>query len=297
MKLNLGFAAAGLCLALGAWSGNARAALSSCGDINVHGDATCQVEVEGGCTAHCTEPQVELSCSARLEVSCQGMCTATAEASCTAACKVDDCEAECNVDPAKFDCNAQCQVDADAHCEGKCSGEVKGSQAKGDCVASCKASIGAECKGSCSAKPAMVDCKAKCTASCEGSCTGQARANCQVDCQADGYADCRGQLKAQCEGQCTKPEGALFCDGQYIDEGGHLEDCIGSIEDWISSHVDVSAQGTASGSCVNNMCQGEAEGSAKASCATVPGGPAGAGVALFGMVLAGAAIARRKRQH
>src|SRR5689334_17668130 len=110
MKRALTFATTGLCLALGVWSGTARAGLASCGDINVHADATCQVEVEGGCTAHCTQPKVELACSAKLEASCQGMCTAKADVKCTGACDVTSCEAKCNVDPGSFDCSAQCNV-------------------------------------------------------------------------------------------------------------------------------------------------------------------------------------------
>ena len=48
MKLSLGFAVTGLSLALGAWTGAARAAsLADCGNIDVQADATCQVEVEG----------------------------------------------------------------------------------------------------------------------------------------------------------------------------------------------------------------------------------------------------------
>jgi MYXO-CTERM domain-containing protein len=295
MKRALSFAATGLCLALGAWSGNAHAGLSSCGDINVHADAMCQVEVQGGCTAHCAEPQLEVACSAQLETSCQGMCTADADVKCTGACDVKGCEAKCNVDPGSFDCSAQCQVDADAKCNAQCKGEAAGSQAQGECTASCKASIGAECDASCKGTPPTADCTAKCQATCEGSCTGQARASCQVDCQSSGYAKCEGDLKVQCEGECTKPEGAVFCDGNYVDDGGNAKKCIDALDAWLKAHVDVSAQGTASGDCTGNTCQGMAEGTAKASCATVPGGPAGAGVALFGMMLAGAAIARRRR--
>jgi MYXO-CTERM domain-containing protein len=295
MKLALGFATTGLCLALGVWSGTARAGLSSCGDIDVQADATCQVEVEGGCTAHCAPPQLELACSAQLEASCKGGCTAMADVSCTGSCDLQGCQAKCDVDPGKFDCSAQCQVDADTQCQGECQGKASGSQAHGECVASCKASISAECNASCSGTPPKADCKAKCQATCEGSCTGQARASCQVDCQAKGYARCEGDLKLKCEGECKKPEGALFCDGQYIDHGGKLQDCIDSLDAWLKSHVDVTAQGTASGACTGSACQGQAQGSATASCATVPGGPAGGAIALFGMVLAGAAIARRRR--
>src|SRR5260221_2932013 len=153
MKRALSFAATGLCLALGAWSGTAHAGLSSCGNIDVQADATCQVEVQGGCTAHCEPPQLELACSAQLETSCQGMCTAKADVSCTGSCDLKGCEAKCTVDPGSFNCSAECQVDADAHCEGQCTAEAAGTQAHGECVASCKASISASCDASCKGTP------------------------------------------------------------------------------------------------------------------------------------------------
>lgn len=295
MKLALSLAATGLCLALSAWSGNANAGFSSCGNIDVEANAECQVEVQGGCTAHCEPPQLELACSAQLQVDCQGECKAEADVSCTGSCDVKGCEAKCNVDPGSFDCSAQCQVDADAHCSAECKGEASGSQAHGECVASCKSSISAECDASCEGTPPTANCKARCEATCEGSCTGQARAKCQVACQADGYAKCEGDLQVKCEGECKTTKGALFCDGQYIDHGGNLQDCINSLNGWLKANVDVQAQGMASGECSGNTCKAEAEGEASASCATVPGGPAGTGVLLFGMVMAGSAIARRRR--
>jgi len=295
MKRVLTFAATGLCLALGVWSGTARAGLDSCGNINVQASGMCAVEVQGGCTAHCTEPKVELACSAQLETKCEGMCTAKADVKCTGSCDVTRCEAKCKVDPGNFDCNAQCSVDADAKCSAQCSGEAKGSTAEGQCAASCKASISAECDASCKGTPPSADCTAKCQATCEGSCTGQARASCQVDCQSSGYAKCEVDLQGKCEAECKRPDGAVFCDGNYVDDGGNAQKCIDALDAWLKAHVDVTAQGTASSDCMGSTCEAMAEGSAKASCATVPGGPAGAGIALFGMVLAGAAIARRRR--
>jgi hypothetical protein len=295
MKLAVSLAASGLCLALGVWSGNAHAGLDSCGNIDVEASAECKVEVEGGCTAHCEPPQVRLACAGKLEASCEGECSATAQASCTAECDVSACEAKCTAKPAEFNCSAQCQVDADAHCAGECMAEAAGSEARARCTASCKATMSAECDASCQGQGPEVDCKARCEASCKGSCTGEARANCQVDCQSKGFVKCEGDLKLDCEAQCTKPEGALFCDGQYVDHGGNLEDCVSSLEAWISGQVDVSASGSAMGECMNGTCEAEAEGEASASCTTVPGGPAGFGAALMGMMVAGAALGRRRR--
>ena len=104
-----------------------------------------------------------------------------------------------------------------------------------------------------------------------------------------------GKLEGGCKVDCDAEQGALFCDGQYVDHGGNLEDCVASLEAWITANVDVSASGSAMGECMGGTCEGEAEGEASASCATVPGGAAGSGVALVGMMLAGAAIARRRR--
>ena len=86
----------------------------------------------------------------------------------------------------------------------------------------------------------------------------------------------------------------MFCDGQYVDHGGNAEDCIKSLNAWLTANVDVSARGSASGDCSGNTCEGEAEGEASASCATVPGGSAGGSFALVAMMLAGAAIGRRR---
>src|SRR6266567_1867728 len=111
MKLALGFAATGLCLALGAWSGQAHAALSDCGNIDVEADAECKVEVEGGCTAHCDPPEMRLACIAELDASCEGECKVEAEVSCTGSCNVD-CAADCKVDPGSFECSAECEANA-----------------------------------------------------------------------------------------------------------------------------------------------------------------------------------------
>lgn len=295
MKLNLGFAATGLCLALGVWSGTARAGFESCGNVNVQADAMCEVEVATECRAHCEPTQLQFACAAQLKADCDGTCTAEAKVDCTAACDFEGCKAKCDLDPGNFDCSAQCQVDAEGYCSGECKGEASGSGAHGECMASCKGSISAECDASCSGTPPEANCEAKCEATCEGSCVGEARAECQVSCQASGYAECEGKLEAKCEAECDKPEGALFCDGHYIDHGGKLQDCISTLDRWLKANVDVEAQGTASGECGSNGCEGEAEGSASASCRAVPGGPVGTGAALFGMVLAGAAVARRRR--
>ena len=55
-----------------------------------------------------------------------------------------------------------------------------------------------------------------------------------------GLQSC-SELSGGCEAECESPEGALFCDGQYIDHGGNLEECIASLKALFDIDVDVSA--------------------------------------------------------
>jgi hypothetical protein len=44
----------------------AEAGIEACGDIHVEAEAQCEVEVEGGCVAHCEPVRFEASCAAEL---------------------------------------------------------------------------------------------------------------------------------------------------------------------------------------------------------------------------------------
>src|SRR3954465_11855944 len=66
--------------------GTARAAFEDCGKIHVEANATCQLEVEGGCEAHCTPVSFEAACAAEAQVTCQGQCNIDAKLDCTASC-------------------------------------------------------------------------------------------------------------------------------------------------------------------------------------------------------------------
>src|SRR5262249_3832056 len=103
--LSTGLAAVGLF----AFAPNAHAGLDSCGDINIEANASCTVEVEGGCTAHCTPVSFEAACHGSLQASCDGECSANVEASCTGSCETD-CQANCEADPGHFDCSADCEA-------------------------------------------------------------------------------------------------------------------------------------------------------------------------------------------
>ena len=255
--------------------------LSSCGNIHVEAESRCEVEVEGGCVAHCTPVSFQAACAAELSVECQGMCNVDAEATCTASCDIAECRGHCTVDPGKFDCSVECSANADAHCEGECSASGN----HGECVASCKATIQAECDSRCDIEPASADCEAKCQARCEGECRGHANVDCQASCQSSGYASCEASLQGGCEAQCQEPEGAIFCDGQYVDHGNNAQECIDALNAVISANVDTSATGHAE--CKGNSCEAEGEASCSARMSpTVPRGGAAAILAGFGLALA-----------
>lgn len=244
---------------IAATPGEAHAGIAACGNIDVRANASCKLETSGGCTAQCTPVRFEASCSAKLEASCRGKCNASATAECQADCK-GSCSGSCEANPGSLDCSANCKGSCEADCSGKCSSSGN----KSECEASCKATCSGSCDAQCSGTPPSASCDAKCEASCKGSCQAEVNVDCQVDCQAEGYASCKADLEGGCKARCSAPEGALFCDGQYVDVGNNLQNCIDSLRALFNIEVEGSAE------CNGNTCS--AEGSASASCDAAPAG-------------------------
>ncbi len=262
--------------------------LADCGNIHVDAEAECTMEVEGGCDVMCTP----LACSATLYVECSGSCDLQAEASCTAECDFDGCVTKC--ERGSFDCSASCQADCGATCGADCEAQCEADGNSAECQARCEGSCEATCQGECDAHcdVELPNCETKCDAACEGSCTARANMDCQTECQSDGYLACTGG----CEAECERPDGAIFCDGQWVDHGGHLEACIMSIKE----HVDGDFRASGSAECENGSCraEGEATAEASASCAMQRGaspGPLGA-VAALGAAGLGLAFGLRRRR-
>lgn len=283
-----------LALLLGGLS-TAHAGLDACGNIHVEANAECSVEVEGGCTAHCTPVSFQGACAAELYATCDGDCSASATAECTGSCDLAACQARCEVDPGQFDCQADCSAQAEAHCAGECSA----AENRGECEASCQATFSGSCEGSCSGTPPQADCTARCEASCQGSCEAEANVSCQIDCQAEGFVECQGRLEGGCTAACSSPEGALFCDGQYVDHGGNMQACIDALEARLNIQVETSARGNATGDCSGNRCAGNAEGeaSANASCGYAPLPLAGSTGLLASLGVFGIGLLRRRRSR
>jgi MYXO-CTERM domain-containing protein len=154
--------------------------------------------------------------------------------------------ADCDPEVGLVDCQGTCFADCDATAQGRCSDS--------ECLASAQATCDAECQASCEATPPMVNCEAECQGACEGSCTGQANLDCQIMCQGDLYVDCEAELTGGCKAECQTEQGALFCDSQYIDHGGNLQECVDSLR----ALLNIQVTGYAEGECSGNMCAGEA---------------------------------------
>ncbi len=256
---------------------SATTGLAACGNINVSASAKCEAKVSGGCEAQCTPGNFQLKC----EGSCSAMCNASFDAQCNIDC-TGSCNADCKVNPGQFDCQGKCELDASASCSAKCQSSTD----KTGCDGACKATYKAECSAKCNVVPPSATCDAKCKAKCEGGCTAKANIGCQVDCQGGCVA--KADLPS-CKAQCQTPQGALFCDGQYVDAGNNLQNCIDALNNILTFKVTVYG----SAACAGNSC--EAKGGF--SCNAAPTAPSGtAGWVVFGACVAGLAMVTRRRR-
>jgi hypothetical protein len=266
----------------------ARAGIDACGDVFVEAGAECEVVPPGAdCRTRCTPVSVEAACAGELYLDCESDCTVDADVDCTASCQ-GPCEVDCDVDPGRFDCRAQCQSDCDVSCEASCSSDDS------QCQASCRATCSGRCDARCDVELPEADCVAQCEACCTGFCEADASIDCQVDCQADGFVDCSVDVQGGCETACDLDEGALFCDGQFIDHGDNLDDCVEALQDLLDIEVD----GYVRGECRGNRCEVEAGGTFSCGVGASDGGGAAAGWLLIGLAaLAGTGRARRRSRQ
>ncbi len=245
--------------------------LSACGNLSINANATCEVKVSGGCDVACTPFNASLQCEGK----CQGGCKLTLP-QCNIDCKAG-CNADCKVNPPAFDCQVKCEADASAKCSAKCSSSTDKTQ----CDASCKATFKAECGGKCNVVPGSATCDAKCDASCTGSCSAQANLDCQIKCQGG----CVAEVSGGCKAKCKAPEGALFCDGQFIDTNA-AQSCLDAV-----AQLKITVYGSAA--CSGNTCEAKAG----VSCNASPSGPSGATPWLvLASCVAGLAFVTRRRK-
>ena len=267
------------------WSATARAGIEACGNIHVEADAQCEVKTGIECQGMCTPVSVQAQCAAELTVNCDGDCTLQADATCQADCS-GTCVANCEAQPAEFDCEGSCYGD----CSGSCDSYCASSSNQAQCRASCRGSCDGECSGKCEGTPASATCDAKCQASCSGSCEAEANFDCQVNCQADGFAQCQADLEGGCKINCDREQGALFCNGEFVDDGGNLQECV----DALKALLNIEVSGYSHGECSGNMCEGEAGGAISCSCDET-GPDKTAWLGALGVVFIVAATRRRRK--
>ena len=115
-----------------------------------------------------------------------------------------------------------------------------------------------------------------------------------------GYAKCEGTLQGKCTTDCKDPKGALFCDGQYVDHNGTVDECISAIKALLPTvTIDVSAQSSGSSNCdtTTSTCTANGQASASASCAFSPhhAGTGGNAYAFALFAALGAVCLRRRK--
>jgi hypothetical protein len=239
-----------------------------CGNFDFSAGLSCKVEVSGGCTAGCTP--------FKFEVACGGKCTATATQQCTGSCGAQ-CIAQC--DPKYMDCFAGCHTECDEPTTKQCQAKHPNE----DCVTQARAQCDTRCKESC--KVPTNSCQEHCNACCTGSCTTQVNFDCDFA--------CRAELRGSCRVQCQKPDGAIFCNGQYVN-ASDVKACLAYLA---TRGINVDASAAGSGSCGPDGCVGT--GSAKVSgCAFAPAEADAAVGSLAAICLALAArLARARRRR
>jgi hypothetical protein len=236
----------------------AREDLGPCGTFDFSDGLNCKLEVSGGCTGKCAPLQVTAAC--------QGGCTASStQSNCTNNCGTQ-CIKECN--PKMLDCFVGCHAECDGPVEAQC-------KAKGgvqDCKVQAQAQCDMHCKDSCKIPPS--NCDEHCNTCCTGACDTQLNFDCDLKCTVD--------VQAKCDVACKKPEGAVFCNGQYVN-ATDVKACVTYLATR-NIKVDTSASGSVT--CTGTDCAGVGD---IKGCST--GSANGYGVGLLAVV--GMTLARR----
>jgi hypothetical protein len=102
---------------------------------------------------------------------------------------------------------------------------------------------------------------------------------------------CESDLQGGCEIACKAPEGAIFCNGEWINTDD-LDACASAIEDAFT----ITVTGYAHGSCSGDSCEAEAGVSAKCSTANPGSEDFNYGFMGLGVVGLGIAAARRRKK-
>jgi MYXO-CTERM domain-containing protein len=140
-----------------------------------------------------------------------------------------------------------------------------------------------------------VECQGKCRASCQGSCKAEANVDCNVTCQSSGYAQCETNLQGKCTADCRGGGGTMACNGNYVDHGNNLEQCVNALNALVAE-LDIEVSGYANAQCSGNTC--EAEAGASCECGLSKNQSAGGSALLWALGGLGAlTMFRRNRRR
>jgi hypothetical protein len=272
-----------LSIALGFAAADARAddagQAGPCGRFDFRAGIACEIKVSGGCSADCS--------SFKFEAACSGGCTSMSTTTC-----VDDCGTQCikTCDPALLDCFVGCH----AECDDPTFMQCQQKHPTDDCQTTARAQCDVHCKDSCKVQPSS--CSEHCTKCCTGSCDTQVNFDCDFSCFAE--------VKGGCDVQCQRPEGAIFCNGQYVN-ASDVQACISYLATQ-GINVDASARGSVT--CDLNGCHAEGDASAGLNvppiaqaaakgCALTPGSADSTGAGGVGLALSFLFMAQRRRRR
>lgn len=242
-------------LAAGAMPGRAAAqsGLEACGNISLALQADCALEPPGlDCETQCTPVTVRQTCASKLQTICAPQCTQEVVETEVQVCR-QSCITECQVDPGSFQCQASCDTRCGGACTTRCAASANRARCESACRATCSASCGAECR----IVLPSASCESKCQPSCHAEVQAEVRLECQIACQEQKFEVCEDELIGGCQTDCRGRQGALFCDGQFVDSGDNLKQCIQALQN-LNITVEGSASFNASGGC--GLVSGQASG-------------------------------------
>jgi len=231
----------------------------------------CEVRVSAGCEADCT--------SLNFTAGCEGGCTLAGSAACIGPCG-QNCTNQCG--PAPLDCEQGCHDE----CEQPFIQDCQAKHSDRDCVGDAKASCTSYCTKKCAANT-DTSCSKVCETCCDGACTSQINMDCDISCYA--------KLEGGCKVQCQAPEGALFCNGQYVG-ATDVQSCINAL---ITQGLQIDVSARAEGQCTITLSGSSCDGKGEVNglgCSAAPGqeSPLPATGIVLGLAAFGISAARRR---
>ncbi|MDB4989965.1 MAG: uncharacterized protein JWN04_5143 [Myxococcaceae bacterium] len=280
-------------LSLGA--ATARAELTECGGIYLSSDSKCEYRKQQECTTTCMPETVQTSCVAKVYKGCETSCNVSSSSTCTSG-----CSASCTTD-----CQTQAATPTPKDCMGLCvSGCQDDCKQGGEHGACCSHNCSERCEHECKGMPAPVaqpaQCGTTCTNACAGSCTAQANTDCQIACQDQMYTECQTEEIQVCQTTCMDGDGAIFCDGQYVDADDRTS-CAKQLKSDLKIDVAVSAITDAAGTVAEGTkdAASSTKKKAKGMCSVglFGGGNELSGLGLLGGVAGALAFGRYRKRR